>query len=88
MQPFGHAADPAPEGGAEMKEAVVLMRFLRQDPVGQRFGVGVLVLTWLALAWTSLMFAVAVPLALAVSEVVRRRREETAYVADDLEDLY
>jgi hypothetical protein len=88
MQRFGHAADPPPEGGAEMKEAVVLMRFLRQDPVGQRFGVGVLVLTWLALAWTSLMFAVAVPLALAVSEVVRRRREETAYVADDLEDLY
>jgi hypothetical protein len=88
MQPDVQVADPAREGGAEMKEAVVLMRFLRQDPVGQRFGVGVLVLTWLALAWTSLMFAVAVPLALAVSEVVRRRREETAYVADDLEDLY
>jgi hypothetical protein len=39
-------------------------------------------------AWTSLAFAVAVPLVLGVSEVVRRRREETAYVADDLEDLY
>lgn len=71
-----------------MKEAVILMRFLRQDPVGQRFGVGILVLTWLALAWTSLMFAVAVPVALAVSEVVRRRREETAYAVDDLDDLY
>jgi hypothetical protein len=52
-----------------MKETVVLMRFLRHDPVGQRFGVGVLVMTWLA-------------------EVVRRRREENTYVADDLEDLY
>jgi hypothetical protein len=72
----------------KMKEAVILMRFLRQDPVGQRFGVGILVLTWLALAWTSLMFAVAVPLALAVAELVRRRREETAYAVDDLEDLY
>ena len=71
-----------------MKEAVILTRFLRQDPVGQRFGVGILVLTWLALAWTSLMFAVAVPLALAVAELVRRRREDTAYVVDDLEDLY
>ncbi|TML29747.1 MAG: hypothetical protein E6G26_03005 [Actinobacteria bacterium] len=71
-----------------MKEAVVLMRFLRHDPVGQRFGVGVLVLTWLAVAWTSLAFAVSVLLVLGVSEVVRRRREETAYVADDLEDLY
>jgi hypothetical protein len=71
-----------------MKETVILMRFLRHDPVGQRFGVGVLVMAWLALAWTSLAFAVAVPLVLGVSEVVRRRREETAYVADDLEDLY
>jgi hypothetical protein len=83
----GHA-DAAPEGGAEMRETVILMRFLRHDPVGQRFGVGVLVMAWLALAWTSLAFAVAVPLVLGVSEVVRRRREETAYVADDLEDLY
>jgi hypothetical protein len=82
------AADAADEGGAEMKETVVLMRFLRHDPVGQRFGVGVLVIAWLAVAWTSLAFAVAVPLALAVSEVVRRRREESAYAADDLEDLY
>jgi len=88
MQPPSRPADAAPEGGAEMKEAVVLMRFLRQDPVGQRFGVGVLVLTWLALAWTSLAFAVAVPLVLAVAEIVRRRREETAYAVDDLEDLY
>jgi hypothetical protein len=71
-----------------MKETVVLMRFLRHDPVGQRFGVGVLVLAWLALAWTSLAFAVAVLLVLGVSEVVRRRREESAYAVDDLEDLY
>jgi hypothetical protein len=71
-----------------MKETVVLMRFLRHDPVGQRFGVGVLVMTWLAVAWTSLAFAVAVPLVLGIAEVVRRRREENTYVADDLEDLY
>jgi hypothetical protein len=81
-------ADAAPEGGAEMKETVVLMRFLRHDPVGQRFGVGVLVLTWLAVAWTSLAFAVAVPLVLGIAEVVRRRREEATYAVDDLEDLY
>jgi hypothetical protein len=72
----------------KMKETVILMRFLRQDPVGQRFGVGALVIAWLAIAWTSLAFAVAVPLVLAVSEVIRRRREETAYAVDDLEDLY
>jgi hypothetical protein len=72
----------------KMKETVVLMRFLRQDPVGQRFGVGALVIAWLAIAWTSLAFAVAVPLVLAVAEVIRRRREETAYAVDDLEDLY
>ena len=42
-----------------MKEAVILMRFLRHDPVGQRFGLGVLVLAWLAVAWTSLTFVVA-----------------------------
>jgi hypothetical protein len=71
-----------------MKEAVILMRFLRHDPVGQRFGVAVLVIAWLAVAWTSLMFTVAVLLVLAVSEVVRRRREETTYAVDDLEDLY
>jgi hypothetical protein len=71
-----------------MKEAVVLMRFLRQDPVGQRFGVTGLVIAWLAVAWTSLAFAVAVPLVLAVSEVVRRRREEHSYSVDDLDDLY
>ena len=71
-----------------MKETVVLMRFLRHDQVGQRFGVGVLVIAWLAVAWTSLAFAVAVPLVLGVSEVARRRREETAYAVDDLEDLY
>jgi hypothetical protein len=82
------SADAPVEGGAEMKETVVLMRFLRHDPVGQRFGVGVLVIAWLAVAWTSLAFAVAVPLALAVSEVVRRRREEAAYAVDDLDDLY
>ena len=58
-----------------MKEAVVLMRFLRQDPVGQRFGIAVLVIAWLAVAWTSVVFAAAVPLLLAVSEVVRRRRD-------------
>jgi hypothetical protein len=56
--------------------------------VGQRFGVGVLVLTWLAVAWTSLAFAGSVALALAVAEVVRRRRVETTYAVDDLEDLY
>ena len=71
-----------------MKEAVILMRFLRHDPTGQRFGVAVLVIAWLAVAWTSLMFAVAVPLILVVSEVVRRRREEATYAVDDLEDLY
>jgi hypothetical protein len=71
-----------------MKEAVILVRFLRHDPVGQRFGVVVLVIAWLAVAWTSLTFAVAVPLILAVSEVVRRRREEATYAVDDLEDLY
>jgi hypothetical protein len=71
-----------------MKEAVVLVRFLRHDPVGQRLGVAVLVTTWLAVAWTSLTLALAVPVLLAVSEVVRRRREEQAYRADDLEDLY
>ena len=71
-----------------MKEAVVLVRFLRHDPVGQRFGVAVLVVAWLAIAWTSLSFAVAVPLLLAVSEIVRRRREEETLGVDDLEDLY
>jgi hypothetical protein len=71
-----------------MKEAVVLMRFLRQDPVGQRFGVAVLIVAWLAVAWTSLSFGVAVPLLLAVSEIIRRRREEETIGVDDLEDLY
>jgi hypothetical protein len=71
-----------------MKEAVILMRFLRQDPVGQRFGVAVLVIAWLAIAWTSVSFAAAVPLTLGISEVVRRRRGEEALEVDDLEDLY
>jgi hypothetical protein len=71
-----------------MNEAVVLMRFLRHDPVGQRFGVGALVIAWFALAWTSLVAAIAVPLLLVVAEVVRRRREEEAPIVDDLEDLY
>ena len=73
-----------------MREPVVLMRFLRHDPVGQRFGVAVLVIAWLAVAWTSVSFAAAVPLLLAVSEVVRRRREEAQATVpvDDLEDLY
>jgi hypothetical protein len=70
-----------------MKEAVVLMRFLRHDPVGQRFGVAALVIAWFALAWTSLGAAIAVPLLLVVAEVVRRRRDEVPIV-DDLEDLY
>jgi hypothetical protein len=70
-----------------MKEAVVLMRFLRHDPVGQRFGVGALVIAWFALAWTSLAAALAVPLLLVVAEVVRRRRDEVPIV-DDLDDLY
>jgi hypothetical protein len=71
-----------------MKETAVFMRFLRHDPVGQRFGVVVLVVAWLAVAWTSLSFTVAVPLLLAVAEGVRRRREEDAHPVDDLEDLY
>ena len=71
-----------------MKEAVVLMRFLRHDPLGQRFGIAVLVIAWLAVAWTSISCAVAVFVLLAISEVVRRRREEETYAVDDLEDLY
>jgi hypothetical protein len=71
-----------------MKEAVILMRFLRHDPVGQRFGVAVLVIAWLAIAWTSVSFAAAVPLTLGISEVVRRRRAEEAVEVDDLDDLY
>jgi hypothetical protein len=71
-----------------MKETVVLMRFLRHDPVGQRFGVAVLVIAWLAIAWTSLSFAAAVPVTLGISEVIRRRREDEAVDVDDLEDLY
>jgi hypothetical protein len=71
-----------------MKEAVVLMRFLRHDPVGQRFGIAVLIIAWLAVAWTSLSCVVALGLLLGISEVVRRRREEVTYAVDDLEDLY
>ena len=71
-----------------MKEAAVLMSFLRHDPVGQRFGVGAIVVAWFALAWTSVAAALAVPLLLVVSEVVRRRREDQAPIVDDLEDLY
>jgi len=71
-----------------MKEAVVLMRFLRHDPVGQRFGVAALVIAWFALAWTSLGAAIAVPLLLVIAEVVRRRREDEVPIVDDLEDLY
>jgi hypothetical protein len=71
-----------------MRETVELMRFLRHDPVGQRLGVAVLVLAWLALAWTSLGLAVGVFVLLAVSELVRRKREQQAPVVDDLEDLY
>jgi hypothetical protein len=71
-----------------MKEAAVLVSFLRHDPVGQRFGVGALVLAWFALAWTSLAVALAVPLLLVVSELVRRRREEQMPIVDDLDDLY
>jgi hypothetical protein len=71
-----------------MKETVVLMRFLRHDPVGQRFGVAVLVIAWLAIAWTSLSFAAAVPVTLGISEVIRRRREDEAVEVEDLEDLY
>jgi hypothetical protein len=70
-----------------MKEAAVLMSFLRQDPVGQRLGVGVLVIAWFALAWTSVGLAVAVPLLLVIAEFVRRRRDE-APIVDDLDDLY
>jgi hypothetical protein len=70
-----------------MKEAAVLMSFLRHDPVGQRFGVGAIIIAWFALAWTSLAAAIAVPLLLAIAEVVRRRRDEEPIV-DDLEDLY
>jgi hypothetical protein len=80
-------ADPALEGGANMKEAAVLMSFLRHDPVGQRLGVGIIVMAWFALAWTSLAVALSVPLLLVVAEVVRRRRDEEPIV-DDLEDLY
>jgi hypothetical protein len=71
-----------------MKEAVVLMRFLRHDPVGQRFGVVILVTAWLAVAWTSLTFAAALPAMLVIAELVRRRREEETMAVDDLEDLY
>ena len=71
-----------------MKEAAVLMSFLRHDPIGQRLGVGIIVVAWFALAWTSVAAALAVPLLLVVSEVVRRRREEQAPIVDDLEDLY
>jgi hypothetical protein len=70
-----------------MKEAAVLMSFLRHDPIGQRFGVGAIIVAWFALAWTSLAAAIAVPLLLAIAEVVRRRRDEEPIV-DDLEDLY
>jgi hypothetical protein len=71
-----------------VKQAVVLMRFLRHDPVGQRLGVGVLVLMWLAVAWTSLGVLAAVVALLGVCELVRRKREHVIVVADDLEDLY
>lgn len=71
-----------------MKQAVVLMRFLRHDPVGQRLGVGVLILMWLAVAWTSLGVLAAVVALLGVCELVRRKRENVVVVTDDLEDLY
>jgi hypothetical protein len=50
--------------------------------------VGILVVAWFALAWTSLVLAVAVPFLLVVAELVRRRREDETIVVDDLEDLY
>jgi len=71
-----------------MKEAAVLVSFLRHDPIGRRFGVGALVIAWFALAWTSLAAAIAVPLLLVIAEVVRRRREDEVPIVDDLEDLY
>ena len=71
-----------------MKQAVVLMRFLRHDPVGQRLGVAVLVLLWLAVAWTSLGVLALVVALLGVCEIVRCKRENVIVVTDDLEDLY
>ena len=65
-----------------MKEAAVLMSFLRHDPVGQRLGVGVIVMAWFALAWTSLAVAIAVPILLVVAEVVGRRRDQEPIVGD------
>jgi len=56
--------------------------------VGQRFGVAILVVAWLAIAWTSVGVALAVPLLLVISELARRRREEHTVIVDDLEDLY
>ena len=71
-----------------MKEAAVLMSFLRHDPVGQRLGVGIIVVAWFALAWTSL--AVALCRAASArgrgSRSASARREEP--IVDDLEDLY
>jgi hypothetical protein len=78
----------AREEEPQMKEAVVLMRFLRHDPVGQRFGVAAAVIAWFAVAWTSLTFFAAVPITLGVAEYVRRKREENAVEVDELEDLY
>ena len=49
--------------------------------------VAVLVLAWLALAWTSLTFLAAVPVTLGISEIFRRRHAGDV-VVDDLEDLY
>jgi hypothetical protein len=89
MQGASTPADSWPERRSQMKqEAVELIRFLRHDPVGQRFGVAVAIFAWLALAWTSLSFAIAVPCLLGISEIIHRRREEETIVVDDLEDLY
>jgi len=71
-----------------MKEAAMLLRFLRHDRVGQRLGVSALVVAWLAVAWTSLTFTAAALVLLAISEVVRRRREADAEAVDELDDLY
>ncbi len=71
-----------------MKAAAALMRFLWHDDLGRRFSCAIMMVGWLAVAWTSTIVALGMPLLLAAALVTCALRTDAGYDVEELDDLF
>ncbi len=72
----------------DMKDAVALWQFVRQDRVGRYLGIAWAIVAWFALTWLSLSVFIVLVLVTGALVYMQRHRRDLEPVTDELDDLF